>query len=258
MKNILTFLLLIIFGSASSQSKIIIEYDYTFAHMSNIKSFVISDQKNSYYFFASDPSASYKKLIETDFTSVNQYHVYDYDYGNENIYQRVFIYPRQLKQPIPKIASEKLYNLNWKITNQSKQILGYKAFLATTNFRGRDYTVWFTKDLNAEIFPWKLKGLPGVILEFQDKDGFIKGIAKSISLNSKDEFPNKILSIFGKKTSETVMPFKELIQLENEVLQEDMNKSIAALPPGVKYEVPNIREMSLEISFEWQEDTKKP
>ncbi|MCY1661025.1 GLPGLI family protein [Chryseobacterium sp. SL1] len=257
-KNILTFFLLLIFGVVSSQSKTIIEYDYNFAHMQNMKSFVISDQKNSYSFFASDPSVNYKKLKETEFTSVNQYYVYNYDYANENIYQRVFIVPRQLKQPIPKVASEKLENLDWKITGQAKQILGYKAFLATTSFRGRDYTVWFTKELNAEIFPWKLKGLPGVILEFEDKDGFIKGIAKTISLNSQDEVPNKILSIFEKKSSEQVMPFKKLVQLENEVLQEDMNKSIAALPAGVEYEVPNIREMSLERSFEWQTDTKKP
>jgi hypothetical protein len=36
-----------------------------------------------------------------------------------------------------------------------------------------------------------------------------------------------------------------------------MNKAIAALPAGVEYEVPNIREMSLETTFEWQPDTKK-
>ena len=226
--------------------------------MQNIKSFIISDQTNSYYFFASDPKASYKTLVESDFTSVNPYHVYDYNYANENIYQRVYTVPQNVKQPISKIASEKLNNLNWKITNESKQILGYKAFLATTNFRGREYLVWFTKDLNIEIFPWKLKGLPGVILEFEDKDGFIKGVAKTISLNSNDEFPKKVLSYFSKNASETVMPFKKLIELENEVLQEDMNKAIAALPPGVQYEVPNIREMSLERSFEWQTEPKKP
>lgn len=258
MKNILAFLMLTIFGFVSSQSKILIEYDYNFANMRNMKSFVISDQKNSYFFFANDPAGNFKKLIESDFNAVNSYYVFNYDYANENIYQRVFMYPKHVKQPLPKIASEKLDNLNWNISTQSKQILGYKAFLATTNFRGRDYSVWFTKDINAEIFPWKLKGLPGVILEFEDKEGFIKGIAKTISLNSMEEVPTKILGIFGKKASEPIMPFKQLIELENEVLQNDMNKSIAALPPGVEYEVPNIREVSLERSFEWQADTKKP
>ena len=257
-KHILTFLLLIIFGNLSSQSKIIVEYDYTFSHMSNLKSFVISDQKNLYYFFASDPSVSYKKLVETGFVSINPYHVYDYDYANENIYQRVYMVPKQQKEPIPKLAAEKLTNLDWKITNETKEILGYKAFLATTTFRGRDYSAWFTKDLNIEIFPWKLKGLPGVILEFQDKDGFVKGNAKSISLNSDAQFPPKIVTIFEKKNSEPILPFKKLIEFENVILQDEMNKSIAALPAGVEYEVPNIREMSLETSFEWQSDSKKP
>ncbi len=258
MKNILAFILLTIFGFVSSQSKILIEYDYNFANMRSMKSFVISDQKNSYFFFANDPAGNFKKLIESDFNAVNPYYVFNYDYTNENMYQRVFMYPKQVKQPLPKIASERLDNLNWNISNQSKQILGYKAFLATTTFRGRDYSVWFTKDINAEMFPWKLKGLPGVILEFEDKEGFIKGIAKTISLNSKEEVPTKVLNVFEKKASETPMPFKQLIQLENEVLQDNMNKSIAALPPGIEYEVPNIREVSLERSFEWQEEPKKP
>lgn len=258
MKNFIIFIFFVHLNFFHSQSKIIIEYDYTFAHMQNIKSFIISDQKDSYYFFATDPKASYKALAQSDFTSVNPYHVYDYNYINENIYQRVYIVPQNIKQPISKIASEKLNNLNWKISSESKQILGYKAFLATTNFRGREYIVWFTKDLNTEIFPWKLKGLPGVILEFEDKDGFIKGVAKTISLNSNEEFPKKVLNYFSKNMSETVMPFKKLIDFENEVLQEDMNKAIAALPPGVQYEVPNIREMSLERNFEWQTESKKP
>lgn len=258
LKNVLIFLLLTIFGYADAQDKIIVEYDYTFAHMSNLKSFVISDQKNSYFFFASDPSVSYKKLIETDFTSINPYHVYDYDLSSENLYQRVYMVPKKEKQSLPRLASEKLKNLDWKITKESKDILGYKAFLATANFRGREYTVWFTKDLNVEVFPWKLKGLPGVILEFQDKDGFIRGTARTISLNSQDQFPPKILAIFEKKTTDPIMPFKKMIELENVILQDDMNKSIAALPAGTEYEVPNIREMSMETHFEWEPDTKKP
>nr|MDT0525795.1 hypothetical protein [Streptomyces sp. DSM 41633] len=118
--------------------------------------------------------------------------------------------------------------------------------------------VWFTKDLSYEVFPWKLKGLPGVILEFEDKDGFIKGIAKTITLNSHDAFPNKIVKFFGQDNSSFIIPFRELIKLENEVLQDHMNQAIAALPKGTEYEVPNIREMSLERSFEWETDSVKP
>lgn len=54
------------------------------------------------------------------------------------------------------------------------------------------------------------------------------------------------------------MPFKKMIELENVILQDDMNKSIAALPAGTEYEVPNIREMSMETHFEWEPDTEKP
>lgn len=257
MKHILALLLFLVINLVSSQSKIIVEYDYNYAHMQGLKSFIVSDQNNAYFFFSNDPNATYKNLIENDFSSVNQYHIYAYNFGNENIFQRVYTYPKTIKPPIPKIGVEKLKNLDWKITNEFKQLLGYKVFLATTKFRGREYRVWFTKDLMYEVFPWKLKGLPGVILEFEDKDGFIKGIAKTITLNTDVEFPHKVLNFFVKNEPNVVIPFRKLVDLENEVLQEHMNQSIAALPKGAEYQVPNIRDMSLEKSFEWQEEPIK-
>jgi len=258
MKNDINLILFLFINILYSQSKIIIEYDYNYAHMRNLKSFIVSDQKDTYFFFSNDPNSNYKNLSENNYSSVNQYHVYKYNFNNEKIYQRVITYPETLTKPIPKLASEKLENLDWKITNEFKQLLGYKVFLATTKFRGRDYKAWFTKNLAYEAFPWKLKGLPGVILEFEDKDGFIKGVAKTITLNSNDEFPNKVLKLLTIDDSNLVIPFKKLTELENEVLQENMNQAIAALPKGAQYEVPNIREMSLERSFEWKSEPVKP
>lgn len=258
MRSFFVLFLLLFINSINSQSKIIVEYDYNYAHMHDLKSFIISDKKDAYFFFSNDSNASYKNLIETDFLSVNQYHIYKYNFDNEKVSQRVITYPKTLIKAIPKLANEKLDNLDWKITSEFKNILGYKAFLATTKFRGRDYKVWFTKDLNYEIFPWKLKGLPGVILEFEDGDGFIKGIAKTITLNSNDEFPSKATKLFAIDNSSLIISFRKLTELENEVLQEHMNQAIAALPKGAQYEVPNIREMCIEKEFEWETEPKKP
>ncbi|WP_212004997.1 GLPGLI family protein [Chitinophaga sp. HK235] len=70
-----------------------------------------------------------------------------------------------------KDASEKT---NWIVGKETKQLLGYTAQMATGMVKGRKYTVWFTTDIPASFGPWKLQGLPGLILEAHDDHYFIK------------------------------------------------------------------------------------
>ncbi|UOE39382.1 GLPGLI family protein [Chryseobacterium oryzae] len=252
MKKIFTIIFILVIAIIKSQSKIIIEYDYSFANMDNLNAFIIGSQDNSFFFFSNDANATYKSLKDSNFSSVNQFYIFNYNLNEENFFQRIYLLPKT-NNVTSKLAVEKIKDLDWKITSETKQILGYKVFAATTQFRGRDYKVWFSKDLPIRVFPWKLKGLPGAILEFVDSENFIRGYAKKIILNSEEEFPNKVLKFFSKDDLNLAIPFKKMVELENEVLQEHMNESIAALPKGVKYAVPNIREMMLEKSFEWKQ-----
>ena len=43
-------------------------------------------------------------------------------------------------------------------------VLGMECKKATTNFRGRYWEVWYTEDIPISQGPWKLCGLPGMIL----------------------------------------------------------------------------------------------
>jgi hypothetical protein len=58
--------------------------------------------------------------------------------------------------------------MTWSIKNETKTILGHTVQKATTQFRGRDYVVWFTSDIPLSNGPWKFGGLPGLILEVYD------------------------------------------------------------------------------------------
>ncbi len=58
----------------------------------------------------------------------------------------------------------------WEISDDSKEILGYPCVRATTDYRGRHWTAWFTPDIPLQEGPWKLCGLPGLILEAYDSD----------------------------------------------------------------------------------------
>ena len=77
---------------------------------------------------------------------------------------------------------EKKPVMNWKITKESQKILGYACYKATTKFRGRDYIAWFTPDIPYNFGPWKLGGLPGLILKVEND--YFDYEAKRVVLNS--------------------------------------------------------------------------
>ena len=59
----------------------------------------------------------------------------------------------------------------WQLHPDTMTILSYPCQKATCRFRGRDYTAWYTMDIPVSDGPWKLYGLPGLILKAEDSRG---------------------------------------------------------------------------------------
>jgi len=85
------------------------------------------------------------------------------------------------------LVEETVPPMEWEIFPDTMTILGYLCFKATTIFRGRNYIAWFTMDIPINEGPWKIYGLPGLILRLEDADGLF--VHEAVGLVSHDEKP---------------------------------------------------------------------
>ena len=64
---------------------------------------------------------------------------------------------------------DSLHTQTWTMGDSTREVLGYTCQQATADFRGRRWTAWFTTDIPISDGPWKLGGLPGLILKAYDE-----------------------------------------------------------------------------------------
>lgn len=76
---------------------------------------------------------------------------------------------------------EPLPEYNWTFIDEDTIILGHKAHEAIMEYRGRKWTAFYTPDINISDGPWKLYGLPGLILYAKDNAGDFSFTATEIS-----------------------------------------------------------------------------
>lgn len=68
--------------------------------------------------------------------------------------------------------SEPIEDMVWEVTSDSTEtILGYECFMAAADYHGRHWTAWFAPEIPISDGPWKLRGLPGLILKAVTDNG---------------------------------------------------------------------------------------
>lgn len=83
---------------------------------------------------------------------------------------------------------ETMPNIEWEITDSTKNILGYECIKATCDYHGRKWTAWFTPEIPIQDGPWKLRGLPGIILESTCDSGQYYFIADGIQQKNNPNY----------------------------------------------------------------------
>ncbi len=96
----------------------------------------------------------------------------------------IFVREKMMSEYV--ITKEKTPAIKWNITEETQKIHNYNCLKATTQFRGRNYTAWFTPDIPISDGPWKFKGLPGLLMSLQDEDYQVKIYAEQVEFPSKE------------------------------------------------------------------------
>lgn len=79
-------------------------------------------------------------------------------------------------------------NITWELVpTEFKNILGKKCNKAIGVFGGRKYIVWYTTQIPTTAGPWKLRGLPGLILQAIDVKNEVFFVATAINTSYKNE-----------------------------------------------------------------------
>ena len=79
---------------------------------------------------------------------------------------------------------EDVIPVKWQIVAETKIILGYSCQKATGIVKGRYMSVWFCNDIPYSYGPWKIGGLPGLVLEATDMKGNLSFRCKKVDIIS--------------------------------------------------------------------------
>lgn len=134
----------------------------------------------------------------------------------------------KVESKVPKIA--------WKLEENRRMIGVYTCQKATGTYAGRTYEAWFTADLPYQQGPWKLSGLPGLILEAKDLKNEVSFTFKNLSKNTdaKETIKSYLNDGFNIKT--TLKGYNRT----KAAFETDPESVMAAMAPNAVLTVTNI------------------
>ena len=76
---------------------------------------------------------------------------------------REFIFPHEYE------GYEETPDIAWTLTDDTLTVSGYLCQQATATFRGVEWRVWYTEEIPSSAGPWRLRGLPGLIVKAESE-----------------------------------------------------------------------------------------
>lgn len=191
-KKHLCLLILFVSNIGYTQSTFMFEYDMQFNH-DNYESAALYNHKCQLYINKKEALYTYRNAISlSDDPNVKKIttHVYIDVFAGESkvdylelaeegfqVYNKEdsFVNREIIDQKVY-IIKEQLDTHDWEFFDSTKFIQGHTCFFAKKQHRGRTYCAWFTPEIDKDFHkgPWKLQGLPGLVVKAYSSDGALK------------------------------------------------------------------------------------
>lgn len=118
----------------------------------------------------------------------------------------------------------------WTLLPDTATILTYRCQKASCRFRGRNYTAWYTTEIPVSEGPWKLCGLPGLILKAEDSRGHYSFLCTGLQ-----QFKESKPLLFNAKGYESISR-KDLDKIYERYFKDPVGY-VASTAPNVKVTV---------------------
>ncbi len=165
------------------------------------------------------------------------------------------------------IVVDSIPSITWEFTGKQKRILNFDCNEAIGVYRGRPIKVYYTSDIPVSLGPYKIIGLPGLVLEMISIDGDFRYLANSIRTlqnldNFKFNFPDNLEMISLKSQIECSDRYSnERRAMGNARLKTFINNINTNGVDQTSLNITSsVEKFSLELIYEWetpQNDPKK-
>lgn len=108
------------------------------------------------------------------------------------------------------ITHEPLEKIDWTLSDDTLTISGLLCNRATGELYGKQWSVWYSEEIPSSAGPWKLCGLPGLIVKAEDAEG-IHCFTLYETKNEVRDINRKNNPNYQKLTRKKLMAFKKKI-----------------------------------------------
>lgn len=135
-------------------------------------------------------------------------------------------------------AEDEIRPIQWELTQNQRSIGGIPCQEAIGHFRGRTYHAWFTYTIPISDGPWKLTGLPGLIVEAYDEDKLVVFLFDGL-----------------KKTNQPVIKPRE--KLKTTDYRTAYDKSIDEYKKLMRFTAAKLKKDGFDVSISFQEPSTR-
>ncbi|KAF2520197.1 GLPGLI family protein [Flavobacterium salilacus subsp. salilacus] len=148
------------------------------------------------------------------------------------------------------LIEDNYHKFDWIVSAERKTIANFICTKASTIYRGRKWIAWFSSDISIPVGPWKLHGLPGLILEAYDTTERYTMRAVKVEYTKNEILNKEFTSLMVTKNSKPISYQQYLADREESI--ENMYKKLSQ-ERNLSITREKAPRNGMELKYEWEE-----